>query len=268
MKAKKINILLVDDNEKFLRSIAERTKLKGFNVYTAANGQQALDIANKQLIHFAVVDQRMPDMDGLVVITKLKQITPEIKTILLTGHGDEKLKEASEALNSTYFEKQDMSRFWAFLSNLPLGNISILLVDDNKKFLDTLAERIRLKGYDPHTALNGQEAIEITKTTKIHMAVVDQRMPDMDGLVVITKLKEIDADIKTVLLTGHGDEKLKEATEALNTSYFEKEDMSKFWRFVRKALQSLEKSMAAVGMATGGDLEDAVEIESQHVKKK
>ena len=268
MKAKKINILLVDDNEKFLKSIAERTRLKGFNVFTATNGQQALDIVQKQLIHVAVVDQRMPDMEGLVVITKIKGITPDIKTILLTGHGDEKLKQASEALNSTYFDKQDMSRFWAFLSNLPLGNINILLVDDNRKFLDTLAERIRLKGYDPHTALNGHEAIEITKTTKIHMAVVDQRMPDMDGLLVITKLKEIDADIKTVLLTGHGDEKLKEATEALNTSYFEKEDMSKFWRFIRKALQSLETSMAAAGMATGGDLDDAVDIESHQVKKK
>jgi DNA-binding NtrC family response regulator len=268
MKAKKINILLVDDNEKFLKSIAERTKLKGFNVFTAANGRQALDIAQKQLIHVAVVDQRMPDMEGLVVITKLKGIAPDIKTILLTGHGDEKLKQASEALNSTYFDKQDMGRFWAFLSNLPLGNINILLVDDNKKFLGTLAKRIRVKGYEPYTALNGHEAIEITKTTKIHMAVVDQRMPDMDGLVVITKLKEIDADIKTILLTGHGDEKLKEATEALNTSYFEKEDMSKFWRFVRKALQSLETSMAAAGMATGGDLEDAVDIESSQIKKK
>jgi DNA-binding NtrC family response regulator len=268
MKAKKINILLVDDNKKFLKSVAERTKLKGFNVFTASDGRQALDIAQKQPIHVAVVDQRMPDMEGLVVITKLKELAPDVKTILLTGHGDEKLKEASEALNSTYFDKQDMNRFWAFLSNLPLGNINILLVDDNVKFLNTLAERIRLKGYEPYTALNGHEAIEITKTNKIHMAVVDQRMPDMDGLVVITKLKEIDADIKTLLLTGHGDEKLKEATEALNSSYFEKEDMGKFWRFVRNALQSLEKSMAAAGMATGGDLADAVDIESHKAKEK
>jgi DNA-binding NtrC family response regulator len=216
----------------------------------------------------AVVDQKMPDMEGLVVITKLKALTPDIKTILLTGHGGEKLKEASEALNSTYFDKQDMGKFWAFLSNLPLGNINILLVDDNPKFLNTLAERIRLKGYEPFTALNGHEAIAITKTTKIHLAVVDQRMPDMDGLVVITKLKEIDADIRTLLLTAHGDEKLREATEALNSSYFEKDDMGKFWGFVRKVLQSLETSMAAAGMATGGDLEDAVDIESHHVKKK
>jgi hypothetical protein len=69
-------------------------------------------------------------------------------------------------------------------------------------------------------------------------------------------------------LTAHGDEKLKEATEALNSSYFEKEDMGKFWGFVRKLLQGLENSMAAAGMASGGDLEDAIDIESHHAKKK
>jgi len=268
MKSKKINILLVDDNQKFLNSIAERTRLKGFNVFTASNGKQAIEIARKKPIQVAVVDQRMPDMEGLVVITKLKEVIPDIQTILLTGHGDEKLKEAGEALNSAYFDKQDMGKFWTFLSNLPLGNINILLVDDNPKFLNTLAERIRLKGYEPYTALNGQEAIDITKTTKIHMAVVDQRMPDMEGLTVITKLKKIDADIQTLLLTGHGDQKLKEATEALDSYYFEKEDMGKFWGFVRKVLQGLENSMAAAGMATGGDIEDAVDIESHHDKKK
>ena len=268
MKAKNINVLLVDDNEKFLKSIAERTRLKGFNVFTASNGREALDIARKETVHVAVVDQRMPDMEGLVVITQLKEISPDIHTILLTGHGDDKLKETTEALNSTYFDKQDMGGFWSFLSNLPLGYVNILLVDDNSKFLNTLAERIRLKGHEPYTALNGREALEIAKTIKIHMAVVDQRMPDMEGLEVITQLNKMDADIKTLLLTGHGDDKLKEATEALNSSYFEKEDMGKFWSFVRKALQSLEKTMAAAGMATGGDLEDARDIESSHVKKK
>lgn len=268
MEAKKINILLVDDNEKFLKSVANRAMMKGFKVFTAANGQQAIEIAQKQHVHVAVVDQKMPDMDGLLVITKLKKLSPDIKTILLTGHGDEKLKETTEALNSSFFHKSEMGKFWTFLSNLPLGNINILLVDDNKKFLEKLAERIRLKGYEPYSALNGREAIEITRTTKIHIAVVDQRMPDMDGLVVITKLKEIDANIKTLLLTAHGDEKLREATEALNASYFEKEDMGKFWSFVRKVLQGLENSMAAAGMATGGDIQDAIDIESHHAKKK
>jgi DNA-binding NtrC family response regulator len=268
MSKKKVNILLVDDNRKFLGSVSERAKLKGFHVLAAENGAAALEIAKKTSIHVAVIDQRLPDMEGLVVITKLKAMIPDVRTILLTGHGDEKLKEATQALNSTYFEKEEMNRFWEFLSNLPLGGINILLVDDNKKFVNALAERIRLKGYEPLVALNGREALEIAESNKIQMAVVDQRMPDMDGLVVITKLKEIDPHINTLLLTGHGDEKLREATQALNSQYFEKDEMHKFWSFIRRSLQRLEKHMAAAGMATGGDIEDALDIESGHERKK
>jgi len=268
MVSKKRNILLVDDNEKFLASIAERIRLKGFEVFTALSGREALEIVRKQPVDVAVVDQRMPDMEGLAVIEELKRVLPGVRTVLLTGHGDEKLKEATEALDATYFDKGEMGKFWTFLSNLPLGTVNILLVDDNRKFLNTLAERMRLQGYEPFTALNGGEAVAIARTTKLHMAVVDQRMPDMDGLAVIEKLKEIDPDVKTLLLTGHGDEKLKEATEALKASYFEKEDMSRFWRFIRKTLQTLETTMAAAGMATGGDIDDAVEMESPRGKKK
>jgi len=268
MSKEKVNILLVDDNPKFLASAAERAKIKGYNVFTAENGTAALEVAKKTTIHVAVVDQQMPDMEGLVVITKLKAIMPDIRTILLTGHGDEKLKEATQALNSTYFDKEEMGRFWDFLSNLPLGSINILLVDDNEKFVNALADRIRLKGYDPLIALNGREALEIAASNKIQMAVVDHDMPDMDGLVVITKLKEIDPGVHTLLLTGHGDDKLREATQALNAQYFEKEEMNKFWSFIRRNLQRLEKHMAAAGMATGGDLEDALDIETGHERKR
>jgi len=267
MKKSTLNILLVDDNQKFLASAAERAKIKGFNVFTAENGKAALDIVKGTHIHVAVVDHQMPDMEGLVVITELKKMMPDIKTILLTGHGDEKLREATQALNSNYFDKEEMGRFWEFLTNLPLGNIDILLVDDNETFVNTLAERIRLKGHEPLIALNGREAIEIARSNKIHMAVVDQEMPDMDGLVVITKLKEIDPSIHTLLLTGHGDEKLRDATRALNSQYFEKDEMNKFWGFIRRSLQRLEKHMAAVGMTAGGDIKDAMEIESPREKK-
>jgi DNA-binding NtrC family response regulator len=267
MTKKTLNLLLVDDNPKFLASFAGRAKLKGYQVFTAGNGSEALELAEKSSIHVAVVDQQMPGMNGLEVITKLKAMNPDIRTILLTAHGDDKLKEATRALNSSYFDKEEMGRLWDFLANLPLGSINILLVDDNEKFVNRLADRIRLKGYDPLVALNGREALEIAASNKVRMAVVDQFMPDMEGLVVITKLKEIDPSIHTLLLTGQGDEKLREATQALNSQYFEKEEMNKFWSFIRKSLQRLENHLAAVGMATGGDLDDAVDIESHHDKK-
>jgi DNA-binding NtrC family response regulator len=110
----------------------------------------------------------------------------------------------------------------------------VLLVDDEEKLLKSIALRMKILGYTPHTATNGSAAIDIAKQQSFDLAIVDLQMPDMDGLVVITKLKEIDPQLKTVLLTGHGNEKVRQATESLNTLYFQKEEMGDFWRYVRK----------------------------------
>jgi CheY-like chemotaxis protein len=116
---------------------------------------------------------------------------------------------------------------------------NILLVDDNPRFLSSLADRIRLQGFEPFTALNGKEALDILQTKTLHLAIIDQRLPDMDGLDLIARIKEIDDTIPSSLLTGHGDARLKQATEALESFYFEKEDMGSFWGFFKKFLKSL-----------------------------
>jgi DNA-binding NtrC family response regulator len=118
--------------------------------------------------------------------------------------------------------------------NTEIKNLSILLVDDEKKFLDSIAARIRLRGIEPLTASSGLEALEIARKNKVHAAVVDLKMPHMDGMVTITKLKEIDPEIKTVLLTGFGDEKVREAAEALDSVYVEKDKMGEFWNFIKQ----------------------------------
>ena len=114
----------------------------------------------------------------------------------------------------------------------------ILLVDDEEKFLNSIAERLKLLGFDPLKASSGRQALELAKNNRIDMAIVDLKMPDMDGLVTITKLKEIYSDLRSVLLTGHGNEKIKQATEALKADYFEKDQMEAFWNFIKRSNRS------------------------------
>jgi len=249
----KMNILLVDDEKKFLDSLAERFRLKGFEPLLATSGQEALELAGKNEIQAAVVDLKMPDMDGLDTITRLKEMQPGIKTVLLTGFGDGKTREAAEALDAHYFEKDAMGGFWEFVKGIGRKTLNVLLVDDEQKFLDAIADRIRLKGFEPFMANSGQEALQIARQQPIYAAVVDLKMPDMDGLVTITKLKEIHPDIRTVLLTGFGDEKVQEAAEALNASYFEKDAMGGFWNFMKRLQKNLEDSMVDATMAGYSD---------------
>jgi len=141
--------------------------------------------------------------------------------------------------------------------------IKVLLVDDEKEFLESLSERFELRGFEVYKAQSGPEALQVAEKTKVHAAVVDLKMPDMDGLVTITKLKEIHPNIKTILLTGFGSEKVKQASEALDSDYFEKGQMGSFWDFIKRLPQRLEDTMAAAGMASGGDIEDAKKIDKE-----
>ena len=82
----KIKLLLVDDEIKFLKSIAERLALKKFDVITASNGEEALASAEKGLFDVAVVDFQMPGMDGAQVLKALKDKHKYLEIIMLTGH--------------------------------------------------------------------------------------------------------------------------------------------------------------------------------------
>ncbi len=120
-------ILLVDDEERLLQSIAQRMKVLGFEPITATSGLEAIDLAMKNAIDLAIVDLQMPDMNGLVTITKLKEINPGLKTMLLTGHGNDKIKQATESLNTLYFEKDEMGDFWSFIKKLNTdGNVVVI----------------------------------------------------------------------------------------------------------------------------------------------
>jgi two-component system response regulator AtoC len=159
------------------------------------------------------------------------------------------------------------------LKKMTTANQKILLVDDEDKFLNSIAKRLRLLGFDPLKASNGRQALALARNTRIDLAIVDLKMPDMDGLVTISKLKEIHPELRTVLLTGHGSEKVKQATEALNADYFEKDQMEAFWNFVKRSNRSGNTIVIrppAAPPAAGGDDQEGfynpgtVEIMSDH----
>jgi DNA-binding NtrC family response regulator len=83
---KKMKLLIVDDEVKYLRSISKRLELKNFAVTTASNGKLANEIAKKEKFDVALVDLKMPGMDGKDVLKTLKKRHKFLQIIILTGH--------------------------------------------------------------------------------------------------------------------------------------------------------------------------------------
>jgi DNA-binding NtrC family response regulator len=85
-ESKKIKLLIVDDEVDFLQVIAERLGSRDFEVTTATNGKEAVKIAKKSKFDLALIDLRMPEMDGKEVLQILKKKHKFLEVIILTGH--------------------------------------------------------------------------------------------------------------------------------------------------------------------------------------
>lgn len=90
---------------------------------------------------------------------------------------------------------------------------SILAIDDDQPILDLLKELLELNGYTVDVASEGREGIEVFHRVRPDLVISDIRMPHMDGLDVLARVREIDDTAPVILVTGHGD--LEHAVKAV-----------------------------------------------------
>jgi len=87
MAMKQINLLIVDDEEQFLKSMTRRLEVRDFNVIAVDRGEKAIQAAREHPIDIALVDLRMPGMNGEQTLEILKKQHQWMEVVILTGHG-------------------------------------------------------------------------------------------------------------------------------------------------------------------------------------
>jgi DNA-binding NtrC family response regulator len=85
--ASSTRVLIVDDEDDLLLALAERLEMRGFEVVTADKGSEALELVDEVHFDVAILDIKMPGMDGLELMARLKEKHPALPVILCTGHG-------------------------------------------------------------------------------------------------------------------------------------------------------------------------------------
>ena len=100
---KDIKVLLVDDEEAFVNTLAQRLKMRELNVNTVYDGEQALSIVKSQEPDVMVLDLKMPGLHGMDVLKEIRKAYPNMQVIILTGHGTEKDEEEARRLGGFDF---------------------------------------------------------------------------------------------------------------------------------------------------------------------
>ncbi len=98
----KCRVLLVDDERDFLEVLTRRLGKRDVNVDGVSSGEEALQYLQAKPIDVAVLDVKMPGMDGLTALREIKKLNPLIEVIMLTGHAS--LEVALEGMRSGAFD--------------------------------------------------------------------------------------------------------------------------------------------------------------------
>lgn len=100
-----------------------------------------------------------------------------------------------------------------------MDEISVLLVDDEREFLDVLTKRLRKRKLKLTTANSGPEALQIIREVAVDVVVLDMKMPHMDGLQTLREIKKLKPSVEVIMLTGHAD--VDSAVEGLELGAFD-----------------------------------------------
>ena len=170
-----IRILVADDEEGIRSFIGEVLEMEGYNVTTAADGQEALMYLEEQVYTLLLTDLRMPEMDGMTLVRRAKSLQPDLVVLVLTAHGT--VDTAVEAMKLGAFD---------FLQK-PL---------ESPKKLRSLVEKALVHRKDiDHKVRNEQQASSQEDDTPLTYGAPAME-PVLDAIQKVARTKA------TVLLTG------------------------------------------------------------------
>jgi DNA-binding response OmpR family regulator len=115
----------------------------------------------------------------------------------------------------------------------------VLLVDDEVDYVETLAERLCMRGFDAEVVHSGEAALELLARRAVGVVVLDLRMPGIGGMETLRRLRPAHPGVAVVILTGHGNEKDEQAAlEQGAYAYLQKPvDIDALARTIRQAEQ-------------------------------
>jgi CheY-like chemotaxis protein len=172
------------------------------------------------------------------------------KHVLRLGRLKEELKTIAEQVSGVKsvetkvgkdFHKSDIYRKHDF--EMPS---KVLLVDDEREFIQTLSERLIMRDMGPAVAYDGESALKLINEDDPEVMIVDLKMPGIDGLEVLRKVKTSRPEIEVIILTGHGHEADRELCMQLGAfAYLQKPlDINELSETIEKANKKIREKKA------------------------
>lgn len=202
-------LLVVDDDAQLLDLLQDTLTSIGYGVEGASDGVEALQKLRGGQYDLMITDIRMPGMDGISLLKKVRRYYPRLPVLFITGLTTPeiigqvsadgflakpfRISHIEELIENALNGKQDV------IEN-PVRRV--MIVDDNNAFRKSLTDMLAAHDYLTLSVPSAEEALKELRRGEIDVVITDMKMPGIDGITLTKMIKERCPDLPVILITG------------------------------------------------------------------
>jgi DNA-binding NtrC family response regulator len=210
-------VLVVDDDVDTCHNLSDILTDMGYSVEIAHDGPSALGMVRQRPFDVALLDLKMPGMDGLTLYREIKKLRSGTVAIIVTAYatGDTAAQALQAGAWRVLSKPVDLGQLMPLVeeaSQQPL----VMIIDDDHDLCESLWDVLRDRGYRVCVAHNEQEALERLPGVQHRVVLIDMKLPRGDGSHVFQLVRSANPQARVVLITGFRTE-LQELIERVVT---------------------------------------------------
>jgi len=209
-------ILVVDDEVDTCRNLSDILTDLGYAVDVAHDGPSALELVRRNAYDVALLDLRMPGMDGLELFHRIRQLRSGTVGIIVTAYVGTDTAERALAAGAwqVLAKPVDFPRLLGLVEEV-VGQPLVLIVDDDPDLCQSLRDVLCDRGYRVCLAHDESDAATHLRDTSFRVVLIDMKLPDGDGAGVYRLVREANPQARTVVITGYRGEMEQRVQEVL-----------------------------------------------------
>lgn len=201
------SILVVDDDDDTRSNLADILIDLGYQVDTAPNGAVALELIRKKPYDVALLDLKMPDMDGLTLSRHIRALRSGTVSLIVTAYANEetRLEAAQTGVWRVLSKPVDFSVLLPLVETT-VEQPMVMVVDDDRELCDSLWDLFREQGYRVCSTHDVDHAKRRLNERGYQIVLIDLKLPQGDGTEVLNEVRDCNPAAKSILITGFGSE--------------------------------------------------------------
>lgn len=202
-----LKVLIVDDDTVLAESLSDILRYEGYMVDIADTGESGKVLVETNAYDFALLDIRLPGLNGVELFKFIRQKQPTTTVVLATGYRvPELVAEGKEhSVDGVATKPISIEGLLTILHKLASG-MRVLLIDDDEEFVSTTAEILTREGVLVDVAYDGVGGISLAIRGVYDLVLVDLRLPDAPGWEIAKQIRQGRPGVEIVAVTGYAEE--------------------------------------------------------------